>query len=472
MKLDAFSIRTQHGHNVCVPISLRTLTTYILLEQERWFEDEITLVKLLLNPGDTAIDVGANFGLYTAAMATAVGTNGRVIAFEPTPETAFFLRATCQHMPQVEVAQAAASDRNGVANLLVGASPEGNSLSAPADQPTATQIVATHKLDDYFGDSSENEIKFIKIDAEGHELEVASGASRLLKRHDPVILFEVKHGNSSNFRLMHYFIDQGFGIFRWLPSTRLLVPVRGDEMLDPFQLNLIACSTHHQKELSRRGILIDANEPLTSPLPSTDITEAIKHLFNPKSIPEGAYHECLRNASFITSTTVSAAQRYSHLVTAFKLASVAFNERKSASRLLTFARLATELGFRAKAASALNTITKDLLNGRELDLHEACLSPARLYDDAVRFCPSNDYMKLIALETFERIRSFSSVYNGTSALAYIDVICRNPLASCEMLRRQQLVRIIKKLQWRPQFQAKLVNESFDNLNPWFWQNQF
>ena len=48
-----------------------------------------------LSEGDRAVDVGANKGSYTFWMRRAVGAGGRVHAFEPQPELAAYLRATC-----------------------------------------------------------------------------------------------------------------------------------------------------------------------------------------------------------------------------------------------------------------------------------------------------------------------------------------------------------------------------------------
>ena len=50
-------------------------------------EPEIFWIKSVLNSGDIAIDVGANYGLYTYNLSKAVGDNGFVYAFEPVPYT-------------------------------------------------------------------------------------------------------------------------------------------------------------------------------------------------------------------------------------------------------------------------------------------------------------------------------------------------------------------------------------------------
>jgi hypothetical protein len=56
-----------------VPDSLELTTPYVLSEQQDWFEDEIRFLRRLLQPGMNAIDIGANYGVYTLAMAQVVG---------------------------------------------------------------------------------------------------------------------------------------------------------------------------------------------------------------------------------------------------------------------------------------------------------------------------------------------------------------------------------------------------------------
>ena len=47
---------------------------------------EMGFMKDYLRPGDNFIDGGANIGLYTILAASLVGNNGKVVAFEPSPE--------------------------------------------------------------------------------------------------------------------------------------------------------------------------------------------------------------------------------------------------------------------------------------------------------------------------------------------------------------------------------------------------
>ena len=60
--------------------NLDSITSYVLLKQETWFENELPFLMQYLQPGMTAIDVGANAGVYSLPMARAVGPTGRVFA--------------------------------------------------------------------------------------------------------------------------------------------------------------------------------------------------------------------------------------------------------------------------------------------------------------------------------------------------------------------------------------------------------
>ena len=89
--LDPIVLTLVDGVRIAVPDSLFLLTPYVLREQQDFFEDELPFVRQLLQPGQNAIDIGANYGVYTLSMAKRVGANGHVWAFEPASSTAQFL---------------------------------------------------------------------------------------------------------------------------------------------------------------------------------------------------------------------------------------------------------------------------------------------------------------------------------------------------------------------------------------------
>jgi hypothetical protein len=57
----------------------------------RYEAHKLRLLREILRPGDTYVDVGANIGVLSLAARTVVGERGRVICFEPMADNAAFL---------------------------------------------------------------------------------------------------------------------------------------------------------------------------------------------------------------------------------------------------------------------------------------------------------------------------------------------------------------------------------------------
>jgi len=100
---------------IIVPDDLHVTTAYVLQEQGDWFEDEIRFVRAFIRPGMRAVDVGANFGVYSLTLARAVGAAGRVWAIEPGTQAAQFLARSiaANSFSQVEVIRCALSRTDG-----------------------------------------------------------------------------------------------------------------------------------------------------------------------------------------------------------------------------------------------------------------------------------------------------------------------------------------------------------------------
>jgi FkbM family methyltransferase len=160
---------------------------YKIAKERRKFEPELGLLRELVRPGCTAIDVGANRGFYSYALSKIAR---RVEAFEPNAALARFARKKLGS--SVSVHEVALSDRTGTAKLYVP-SAAGQSLHLLGSLrntytgPGTTQtIVRLAPLDQFeFAD-----VGFIKIDTEGTEMDVIAGATRTIARDRPVLLVE------------------------------------------------------------------------------------------------------------------------------------------------------------------------------------------------------------------------------------------------------------------------------------------
>ncbi len=153
-----------------------------------------------IKPGATVLDIGANIGLHSLLAAHLAGPTGRVHAFEPDPQSLRFLleNVRINEMENVTVWSVALSDREDVAEIHIDLKTaratsmiEGH--QAPLDEaPRQKLMVAATTLDAL----SLGEVDFAKIDVEGAELAVLSGARRLIEDSRPVVVIEVGAGHA------------------------------------------------------------------------------------------------------------------------------------------------------------------------------------------------------------------------------------------------------------------------------------
>src|SRR5204862_1753088 len=87
-------------------------------------EAELWLIRHLVEPGTTVIDIGASIGIYSAEMARYAG---KVIAFEANPQVAAFMRSVAAR--NVEVINVALSSRTGRTSLTIPPNAKGRAVT-------------------------------------------------------------------------------------------------------------------------------------------------------------------------------------------------------------------------------------------------------------------------------------------------------------------------------------------------------
>jgi FkbM family methyltransferase len=145
-------------------------------------------------PGDTVFDIGAYCGVFTFALSQAVGPQGKVIAFEPDPlNFASLRRNIARHrLSNVTLAQIAVSDADGIAAFNSDGS-LGSALTLSLSRPptyetTEVRTITLEKACAEFGIPS-----FVKIDAEGAEIEILLGAKTFLRSHKIHFVLDASH---------------------------------------------------------------------------------------------------------------------------------------------------------------------------------------------------------------------------------------------------------------------------------------
>ncbi|MEZ5001654.1 MAG: FkbM family methyltransferase [Chitinophagales bacterium] len=189
--------------------------------QKHVFDNEIVQIKK-----DAVIfDVGANAGYLTLFFADMV-TNGHVHAFEPTHYAIQKLVKNASLNPELKkritVNQCFVSDQDNQKDLVAYSSwpLTGNESTHSIHKGVAksTEDVTSITLDSYCDKHSIDRLDLIKIDTDGHEFDVLTGAQNVIKRFQPQIVFEVggyilDEQNTPFEGFIDFFNDLGYKIY-------------------------------------------------------------------------------------------------------------------------------------------------------------------------------------------------------------------------------------------------------------------
>lgn|SRR5574343_164833 len=154
----------------------------------RNYVSEFEAMKRIIKNGDTVFDIGANIGLHSVLFNRLVGENGKVISFEPVPETYSLMLETLAINRSLSVItnQIALSDKIGSTKMNIFDKKHSvwNSLGNPVFgdiKPISSIIIKTDTLDNFCSSNKIPQIDFAKIDVEGFEKFLFNGANELLK---------------------------------------------------------------------------------------------------------------------------------------------------------------------------------------------------------------------------------------------------------------------------------------------------
>jgi FkbM family methyltransferase len=226
-----------------------------------YFENaEQIFLQSYLKEGMIFLDIGAHHGLYTLLASEKVGTNGQVIAFEPSDRELARLRLHlqlngCKNV-RVEPIALGNEGQNNFLYICVGEEASGlNSLRPPATDDAVTKVaLQTKSLDNYLSENgiSFSKISAVKMDVEGGELEVLRSAAKLLTASQrPIIMCEAEDVRTKPWGylaidIFDYLVGFGFICFTIAPTGKLK-PLFRDEFK---QGNLVAVPADKQQMIA------------------------------------------------------------------------------------------------------------------------------------------------------------------------------------------------------------------------------
>lgn len=154
-----------------------------------WCDEELDLLKEIINPGDTILDVGAYIGTHTVFFAKEVGPLGKVLAFEPQRSSFQMLctNLTLNAIYNTHCFQVGLSDEQSQLKLPVVDPYEGRNYGGiPIEGYSEGETLALVPIDLL----DLKQCNQIKIDVEGMEEKVLKGGAKTIERCRPILYIE------------------------------------------------------------------------------------------------------------------------------------------------------------------------------------------------------------------------------------------------------------------------------------------
>ena len=251
----AIVINIQGGIKMCMPASLTQRSTYILLEQEDWFEPEIRFLRQWIMPGMRCADIGAEFGCYALSLSQCVGSEGMVWALEPDDGMADLLYHSIglNRMDHCHLIRMTTSKQQGAVRIH---SENDEEVSIIASDDASGQWIATGRIDDFAErNGGWQTLDFIRINAEHLAGDVLEGGQTLLRQHSPLLMIA---STTQYMDLITQLAELEYAPYHLLPNLHLLASF--DVHATTTQpLNLFFCKKDRAKKLRQSGYLVHSD---------------------------------------------------------------------------------------------------------------------------------------------------------------------------------------------------------------------
>jgi hypothetical protein len=366
---------------------------------------------------------------------------------------------------QIVLERCALSNVSGTAQLSLNSHSELNALVGSTGNTGNTETVRVTTLDERYEHHHWGDVDFVKLDAEGEELNILQGGKRFFLNESPLVQYEVKAGRETHLNLVEAFADLGYKSYRLVPGLDLLVPFTKTDPVDSYLLNLFACKPDRAEKIASRGFMVQNTGTGTSTEETVDrmsrdpshrfsddwLIELTRHPYGEmcaglwrKTLVDGmngSVREALSWFALSRDSSRPTGERYTALCKSFLGLKSLCEAEPGHLRLSSLARVAAEFGARSVAVQALGKLCNMIFQQRQVDLSEPFLAPGARFDSvSPRGAAVGDWVAAAAVEELERKVAFSSFYTGESSLQRLNIIRDLGFGADDMERRARLVK--------------------------------
>lgn len=184
-------------------IDFRSHILKTILKNKFYEPKLVKIINRYIDVNKDTIDVGANIGLYTVFFSKLISEGKRVLSIEPSPEALTYLKHNIQSnkCANIIIFEGVAVNRKQDQQLrFIPGMSEYSSTKMILHQATKDKQLEQFELESVAGETIDNLVEtfglspgFIKVDVEGGEYSVLSGAISTIRKYKPIILLEVSN---------------------------------------------------------------------------------------------------------------------------------------------------------------------------------------------------------------------------------------------------------------------------------------
>ena len=232
---EPIEIEVTGGVRILAANDLDAIASWVMFEQEDWYEPEHGWLRRLVQPGWRVLDTVPGCGILSATLAGRIGASGAVLACDPLPAGHARLRAI-----------RAGNRLDPLIPLLARiASPEEIGVAQPAT--TLDRLAADH-----------GPFELVRLGPD--PLAMLAGGRQLLESSRPILVLPIgPAGGGSAGEAGLLLREHGYALHHLLPGFAAVAPLDAG-FLDDFTSSLIACPLERQAGLAERGLLAHAEE--------------------------------------------------------------------------------------------------------------------------------------------------------------------------------------------------------------------
>lgn len=254
-------LNTIHGFKLKINPSIDNGVERSLYYTGTYEPGTLNAIRFFLKPGDIFVDVGANIGLMSIFAARIVGNRGRVVGFEANPETKKILdyNISINNLSNIDASGYALGSATGTGKIYTNwhINRGGASIIKP-EQDSDFYEIEIIRFDQYKG--KPDNIKLVKIDIEGYELEALKGFGNILSgKNAPILILECSEkkgeGSSSKEEVFDYVKSMNaYRIYKLVGGSarksKMVEVTEGRKL--PIHANMYCLLQEHMSKVDRR----------------------------------------------------------------------------------------------------------------------------------------------------------------------------------------------------------------------------